>query len=94
MSIIDSLGRPIRPNMGLESRRRLARVDGRFGLLWWTPRRDEKLRYVMETYGDLNKAARVLGCAPRNAQWRWDILTGVIPHVLVSPELVNQNATS
>ena len=40
---------------------------------WWTPERDAKLRYVMETYGDPDKAARVLG-QPRHAvmrRWKW-----------------------
>lgn len=38
---------------------------------WWTPARDAKLKYVMETYDDLQKASRVLGCSERVAIRRW-----------------------
>lgn len=38
---------------------------------WWTPERLAKLRYVMEKYDDVAKAARVLGCSEGNVRWRW-----------------------
>jgi hypothetical protein len=44
---------------------------------WWTPERDAKLRYVMEHYGDLEKAVRVLGLPSGNGGWvirRWNHL--------------------
>jgi hypothetical protein len=41
---------------------------------WWTQQRDEKLRYVMENYNDIAKAARVLGIGIRSARWRWNSL--------------------
>lgn len=36
---------------------------------WWTPERDAKMLFVMEVYGDLTKAARVLGIPPGNGGW-------------------------
>lgn len=40
---------------------------------WWTQPRKDKLRYVMETYDDIEKAARVLGVSVGGAakMWAW-----------------------
>jgi hypothetical protein len=57
------------------------RFNVRFGDGFWSQRRDEMLLRVMRDYGDLDKAARVIGC-PRHA-----VVNRVKFHAHLHPEL-------
>lgn len=42
---------------------------------WWNEYRLARLTYIMDRWNDTEKAARVLGCYPQQAQYHWGALS-------------------